>query len=681
MRKLFNIWAVILCALAVVGCEKTPVDDGTGTGGDDNKPTPGVTPEISLEQKALDYNSFTFEVTTNVEGELGYVVVAEGNKTPAMDEWFNTNCVEVKDKSEITIDKLNDNTSYTLFARLRSKADGELSEPQKLQFTTPDDGKVSPIVITDVTYDTIDFTINIEGSYVFQCIDKAYLEYMNITPEAYITTEGIGIPAQGVQDVEWIDGNKYGNYDMRVREDSDYYVIAAITSGGSITDEIFIEETRTPKKPHSEAGMTTELKNITSTAVTVSTTPDDTVVEYYVFIRDKAWADSIISGYGESMLSTLIKTPSSGAWHLTAANEQEWGGLSPATDYYCMVVIVDNKGAEAFSKIEFKTLEATCAAPEVELSLTPAQENGHNTLSVNIYSADATSVKVAFNTKADIAGLRNLEYDDEYILNNYGMDLSAEQVEAVRTTGLSLKMEDLFPEVEYIAIVSVKNAEQTATIKAASEATNKRPVPTRVESDLFTSLLGEWEVSYELIQYNMEEVSINNAKVTIAKGVDATSETMYREQNRLVILGWPFNVSADGTYDPKSQPLYTPADLAAAEAAYWGAYPQLAYRDYGPKIFLEIAADGTVSVPSERGEYLYNWSSDGTFYFYGADIENEFTAPATFPVTVSEDGNTIVIGKSTPVEEFGYGTYRPAVFRDSAPWALATSDIILKRVK
>lgn len=681
MRRLFNFWALILCALAVVGCEKPAVDDGSGTGngGDDDKPTPSVTPEITLAEKALDYNSFTFEVTTNVEGELGYVVVAEGNKTPAMDEWFNTNCVEVKDKAEITVDKLNDNTSYTLFARLRSKADGELSEPQKLQFTTPDDGKVSPIVITDVTYDTIEFTINIEGSYVFQCIDKAYLEYMNITTEEYILTEGIGIPAQGVQEVEWIDGNKYGNYDMRVREDSDYYVIAAITSGGAITDEIFIEETRTPKKPHSEAGMTTDLKNITSTAVTVSTTPDDRVVEYYVLIRDKAWADSIISGYGESMLATLVKNPSAGAWHLTAANEQEWGGLMPVTDYYCMIVVVDNKGAEAFSKIEFKTLEATGAAPEVELSLTAGEDNGHKELFINLYSADAASVKVAFNTKADIAGLRNLDYSDEYIVNNYGMDLSAEQVEAVRTTGLSLKMEDLFPEVEYIAIVSVKNAEQTATIKATTKATDKKPVPTRVESDLFTTLQGEWEVSYNLVQYNMVEVSISGAKVTIAQGVDATSETMYREQNRLVVLGWPFNVSADGTHE--AMPLFTPADLAESEAAYWGAYPQLAYRDYGPKIFLEIAADGTVSVPSERGEYFYNWSPDGTFYFYGADIENEFTAPATFPVTVSADGDTLTIGASAPVEEFGYGVYRPAVFRDSAPWALATSDIVLKRVK
>jgi hypothetical protein len=191
--------------------------------------------------------------------------------------------------------------------------------------------------------------------------------------------------------------------------------------------------------------------------------------------------------------------------------------------------------------------------------------------------------------------------------------------------------------------------------------------------------LGEWEVSYDLVQFNMEEVSIYNAKVTIAQGVDATTEKSYREQNRLVILGWPFNVMADGTHEP--MPLYTPADLADAEAAYWGAYPQIAYRDYGPKIFLQIGEGDKVVVPSERGEYFYNWSSDGTFYFYGADIANEFTAPATFPVTVSDGGDTLIIGASEPVEEFGFGVYRPAVFRDYSPWALATSDIVLKRVK
>ncbi|MBP3547939.1 MAG: hypothetical protein J6J64_04620 [Alistipes sp.] len=675
MRKNLLLWSIITATLFAVSCgDDSKIDNNQPT-----PPTPVVTPEISVKEVEVTPNSYTFEITTNTPGEYGYVYAKDGFEAPSFQEWFAHNSGEITDKATVVIDKLNDNTTYNLYVVLRSAADGTYSDPCRMTFTTPDDGQADVITIDNVTYDTISFTINISGSYVFQCIDKAYLEYMAVSPESYITTPGIGIQSQGAQSVDWFDGGKFGDYDMRVREDSDYYVIAAITNGQEITDQIFIEELRTPKKPHSNAGITTEFKEISSTSVTISTTPDSNITEYYVYVRDKAWAEQILAVYDESMLATLVKSPSAGAWHLTAANEQTWGGLTPSTEYYCMIVIVDNMGAEAFSKIEFSTIESQLAAPEVELSLTNPADNGHNTLSLNIYSADAASVRVAFNTKADISALRNNDLSDEYILNNYGIDLSGEQVEAIRTTGLSIAMGDLFPEVEYVAIVSVKNSEHTATIMAATKATTAKPVPARVESDLFTTLQGEWTVSYSLVQYNFVEVAIYDAPVTIAQGVDATSEAKYREQNRLVILDWPFDVDSQGSLNHLKT--YSPADLMEADPEYWGAYPELTYRDYGPKVFLEIGADGSVTVPTEKGEYFYNWSSDGTFYFFGCDFNNEFTAPATFPVTVSADGNTITIGAHYSGEEFGYGVYRPSVFRDNAMWAVATSDIVLKRVK
>jgi hypothetical protein len=166
--------------------------------------------------------------------------------------------------------------------------------------------------------------------------------------------------------------------------------------------------------------------------------------------------------------------------------------------------------------------------------------------------------------------------------------------------------------------------------------------------------------------------------VTIAAGTDANSGDFYRSHNRLVIQGWPFNVLADGKHEP--MPYYSPADLKENNS-YWANNPQLAERDCGPKIFFEIAEGDVVTVPSSKSEYFYNWSSDGTFYFFGADTTNSWTAPATFPVTISADGDTITIGASEPVELFGNGIYRPAVFRNNDPWAIATSDIVLKRVK
>ena len=490
---------------------------------------------------------------------------------------------------------------------------------------------------------------------------------------------GIGIASKGEITVDWVDGGTYGVYDMHVREDSDYYVIAAIADGQTVVGDIFYQTIHTPKRPVSTAGLTTELTDITSTSVNIKTVPDSSVVDYYILVRDKAWSDGIVEGYGESMLATLVAYPSSGSWNITGANEAVWSGLEPNTDYICHILVNDNKGAQALSLVPFTTLEANEAAPTVEVSLTEAAENGYCTLNLNLYSAEAASVKFAFNAKADVDEERNNGLSDSDIVNMYGMELNAEQVAAIKTTGLTLTQEDLFPEVEYVALISVKNAEKTETLKVTSATTPAKPVPARVESDLFTSLLGEWEVSYSLIQFNSKEVSIYNAKVTIAQGADDASANYYRSHNRLVIQGWPFNVEADGTH--AAMPYYSPADLKD-ESSYWANNPQLALRDYGPKVFLEIGEGGVVTMPSSRGEYLYNWATDGTFYFFGADIENEFTAPASFPVTVSADGNTITIGACHSGEEFGYGIYRPAVFRyGTEAWALATSDIVLKRVK
>lgn len=675
MRKLFTLCATIFGVLSLIGCTDDTTTPQTPSGGTD------VNPEISISQVEVTPNAITFEVTTNVTGTIGYAVAPEGYKAPNADTWFTANSAEVSGTQQITLSGLNDDTNYTLYVILRAKDSGKLSAPKTLKFSTPDDGVANPITVFNTTYTTITFSIDIQGSYVYQCIDKAYLNYNNLTIEEYIQTPGIGINAQGPIEIEWVDGQEFGAYVMHVREDSEYYVVAAITNGQDITNQIYYRETRTPKRPQSSAGLTTELTDITATSVNIKTTPDSSVASYYILVRDKAWSDGIVEGYGESMLATLVKYPTAGSWVLTGANEAVWGDLMPETEYICHVLVVDNKGAEALSLIPFTTSEATSTPPTVEASLTLGTSDSHEALYLNLYSEQAHTVRVAFNTLADVDELRSANNTDAQIANNtlYSIQLSAEQVAAIKSTGLSLKQEDLFPGVEYVAIVSVKNAEQKETIKVVANTTTAKPVPARVESALFTSLLGEWEVSYPLVQFNSIEVNITNAKVTIAAGADDETADYYRSHNRLVVQGWPFNVEADGTHAPI--PYYSPADLKES-AAYWRNFPALALRDYGPKIFLEIAEGDVITVPSSRSEYFYNWGIDGTFYFYGADLENEFTAPASFPVTLSEDGNTLTIGVCNSGAEFGYGNYRPSVFRyGTEAWALATGDIVLKRVK
>ena len=673
MRKSLFLWTLIASVLCAVGCQKGP-------DGPDPKPNPGTKPEISLTAGEVTYNSFTFEVSTNVAGDLGFAVVAEGAKNPTIDEIFSRNTKSVESSATITVEGLNDNTTYILFAILRATNGGTLSEPQKISFTTPDDGKVNPITIDNVGYNNATFTINLPGKLLFQCIDKASLEYYGQSPEAYIQTAGIGIPDDGPLTVEWIDGSNYGNYQMRMREDSEYYVIAAnCDSNNNITGQIFTQEFKTLRKPVSEAGITTNFMEIGSTSVTIMTEPDSTVSEYYVYVRDKVWSDGIVSGYGESMLQTLVKNPSAGSWHLTDDNYDTWGGLTPETTYYCHIVVIDNKGAEALTRIEFTTTSKQLAAPTVELSVTEDNVNPHNTLYLNIRSDIAASVKVVFRPTADVHEKRVEGYDDEYIVNNFGTEVSAVDIDAINNTGLSIKMEDLWPEVEYTAMVVVKNAEHTETFKATTYSTPKQAAAPRVESSLFTSLLGEWEMTYTLIQENGITATVSDV-VTIAQGVDAKTEADYRDQNRLVILGFPFIVSAQGVYS--ALPVYSPADLLDARANYYAKGKNLIYRDYGPKIFIEIAEGDVLTIPSSKGEYLYNWDAVGYLNFFGCDYDNQFTAPATFPVTLTDNGDTLTIGAYQSGEEFGYGLYRPSVFlNDYQLKACATTDIVLKRVK
>lgn len=677
MRKLFSLWTLVVALLSFVGCSPdTP---------EPNPVKPGNKPEITLTEGELTANSYTFEVSTTVAGELGYAVVADGFSTPTINEIFTHHSIDITDKATITIDNLNDNTKYTLIAILRAAEGGSLSDPKKLTFTTPDDGVDSPITINNIGYNNASFRIELSGTIVFQCIDKASLEYYNQTPQDYISTPGIAIITTGPIDVDWVDGGSYGPYQMRMREDSDYYVIAARSdSQGNITGEIYIKEFRTLRRPTSEAGITTNLTEIGSTEVTIMTQPDDTVEEYYVLVRDKVWSDGIIAGYGESMLCTLVKSPSAGSWHLYDDNLATWSGLAAETTYYCHILVIDNKGAEALTRIEFTTTGKQHNAPEVEFFITADPENPHNTQYLNIRADMAASVKVVFRPTADVQVKRiSEEMSDEQIVENYGTEISQIDLDAITNAGLAIKMEDLWPEVEYTAMAIVKNAEQTATFKATTCTTSKQAAAPRVESELFTSLLGEWELTYTLRQENFMEFTVTET-VTIAQGVDEKTKADYRDQNRLVILGFPFNVSTTGVN--QQIPVYTPEDLLKALPKYYSYGHNLIYRDYGPKIFIEIGEGDTLSVPTSKGTYLYNWDTIGYLNFYGCDYDpnrdENYTAPAPFPMTISEDGNTLTIGAYHSGEEFGFGIYYPAVFLNDYQFkAVATSDIVLKRVK
>ena len=95
MKKLFTLFVALLGMLSFVGCSDTPDTP------EPPKPS-GEAPQITLSEVEVTTNSFTFTVTTNVAGTLGYAVAPAGFDAPKVDEWFMANSIEVAASETIT---------------------------------------------------------------------------------------------------------------------------------------------------------------------------------------------------------------------------------------------------------------------------------------------------------------------------------------------------------------------------------------------------------------------------------------------------------------------------------------------------------------------------------------------------------------------------------------------------
>ena len=571
---------------------------------------------------------------------------------------------------------LSEDENYTL-ASVGIDTYGIPSEVVRVPFSLSD---ISDILnVYDITQNSFSFDINIEGNYLFFPIAKAELDIYDVTTNQYL--EQFGIPGNGSNSYKWVDGSTYASiYSMSVKPDRDYILAAVETDADkNIIGEItYTLEFRTPPTATSEAGVQTDFSDITSTSVKISTTPDSSVKAYYVYVRDKAWYDSIISGFGESMLMTLIKYPSAGSWYLSGNNTDTWSGLIPSTEYCIGVLAVDNNDAEKLEIYNFTTLESSGLLPSVDVVLNPHSTKGHNTLTLNLKGENVANLYYAFTADADIKEELNKGFTVAEVAKNRGAQLSSEQIAMLTSgAGVNIEFDNLWRSTDYTCLVCAISAEQIETSASITTTTEPEPVPARVESELFESLVGEWEITYEFMDYNFQQQVIEGAVVRIAAGVDEESTQEYRSLNRLVILDYPFQ--ADWELNPI--PSFLPEDLF--EYTYWKDNKSLAYRDYGPKFFLEIDANGNITVPTAQNYNFYGWG-DNVMQFYGCDYDNLMTAPATFPVTLSEDGNTLTIKAHVAGPEFDNGVYRPAVFMKQSDgdkmWNAAITDIVLTRV-
>ena len=208
------------------------------------------------------------------------------------------------------------------------------------------------------------------------------------------------------------------------------------------------------------------------------------------------------------------------------------------------------------------------------------------------------------------------------------------------------------------------------------------PDAERVESELFSALEGVWTLTADVAHYDYYTGGYvsegpQSIKVTVYDGINDYPETLpsevydyytgmtkkevdalydefkmeaeafnarVRGQNRLLCLGFGYNTSDAPTsfntitpYELFCNPEYSSYDVASL------------FYDFGPKWYLQIAEDGSVTVPfnSNRMYPLQAWTDN--IYYLAAYSDNGYISVGEndsneeFTVDVASDRNTITV--------------------------------------
>ena len=368
---------------------------------------------------------------------------------------------------------------------------------------------------------------------------------------------------------------------------------------------------------------------------------------------------------------------------------------------------------QSFDTLTFTLPEITLPKPVVEV--TPVKTNDPYNVTFNIKNPDYATNPISeamfacnYAREFDIALtegytslLKSLNFEgspnvfSKYVIDQIntaaGFDFTVPSRDAA-TTRLAV--------LAYNWEGSGNNPDEPGSPAVAENTTPNANYPTRVESELFDKLQGEWIASAPMKNYVVEKDADGNStgnytysdagtfesSVSIMGGLSCPStmpeevwaiykaagisrdkaEELYDELvsltkwynnrtrgfNRLLCLGFNF---ADAEYllDKVATPydLFIMKDYSVSQVSYM-------FYDFGPKWNLEIDEQGKVWLPINiELEYpleAFNFGLDytlymlavGEYYYLGGDLVDEAgntTLKARFPVEVSADYNTITI--------------------------------------
>ncbi len=371
----------------------------------------------------------------------------------------------------------------------------------------------------------------------------------------------------------------------------------------------------------------------------------------------------------------------------------------------------DNAANQRFIHKTFKAKEKTKPAPIIKIKAIEAPNAYEAAFNIKAPNKDLEGAYMAANYSREFQLMLNAGYTYETLLKgNY--QFKTEEIKAINSdAGYDIYFDSLDGEEMRLAVYGC-NDEYTFNIidkKVEGDGWADCQVPMapkaeRINSPLYDALVGDWTATatakinetdadgnvvsrkatltskvtisreipnmpdavgqdiydlYESLDYDNEEVDAMFDELTTL--TDRFDEYRIQGQNRLLCSGFlDYDYYENGRMSYKS-----PYDLFCDKDYNSVDVPQLVY-DFGPKWFLQINSDGTVTVPFST-EYLppmHSWPGY-PFYIGGvadvAFLDQDGATPTSlpgFPVEVSSDYKKITI---KPVVNNGTPYYMNAV--------------------
>lgn len=454
---------------------------------------------------------------------------------------------------------------------------------------------------------------------------------------------------------------------------------------------------------------------------TIKFTPDPEVYQYCVLAMDQTSYDMVLQYLdGNEDYLQWFSTSYYAAMMLgmrtfmgnTEMSLSDYLFLQEQSHYHLLVTAMGdvNGTSQSFRHLEFDTTGKQLDPPVV--TVTAYDDDNPYEVRFNIKntgSEDIVSGMYAANYERDWAGV--LDYMTYADVAASGNPFTAEEVAQINTEeGLDVTFTTIDGMTTRLAVL-VYNSEQTANdlnsegSPAVADATSPyQPDAARVESPLFSSLEGEWTMTAAVSAFDYNEGGYvdqgeKSVKVTVYDGIEDYPETLpdevygyytpmtaeevdalydefkkeaeafnarVRGQNRLLCLGFgyeaadmPGSFAVTTPYELFCNPDYSSYDVASL------------FYDFGPKWYLQVNEDGTVTVPV-NSSLMYPLSAwtDNVYYLAGYEDSGyisvgEDNATVTFPVEVASDASSFTVA---PMELDGveffpnvvyiyYGTY------------------------